>query len=108
MLVRAAYRVDLIVSALESCGLPVGRWYGPRYDLKARKAVEACLAVARGRLSDRQALRLCQFVTIEDNGERVTRNLLSLISSPGVESLRNLNRIVWEGACPTDLLAQVR
>ena len=108
VLVRSAYRVEFIVKALEQAGLPVGRWFGPRYDVPARKAIETCLAVARGRLSDRQAVRLCDFLGISDSGERVTSRLLSSISTPAVEPLRNLSQIVWKGARPTELLAQVQ
>ena len=108
ILVRSAFRADFIVKALEYSGLPVSRWFGPRYDVPARKAVETCLAVARGKLSDRQAVRLCDFLGVSDSGERVTSRLLSSISTPGVESLRNLNLIVWKGARPMELLAEVR
>jgi DNA helicase II / ATP-dependent DNA helicase PcrA len=108
VLVRGAFRAAFIVKELEHAGLPVGRWFGPRYASSPRKAIQICLSVARGKLTDRQAARLRDFLQIPDSGELVTARLLPSISHPGIGPLRKINEIVWKGARPTELLAEAR
>ena len=109
ILVRASYRASSIVENLESAGLPVARWYGPGYDTQARKAVETCLSVARGRLSERQIRRLCDLLGLKDTGERVTTKVLAAGKSlPAVRPLTALNESVWKGARPLELLVHAK
>jgi ATP-dependent DNA helicase UvrD/PcrA len=108
VLVRGASRATFIVEALDSLGLPLSKWFGSRYPSPARKAIVACLSVARGKLTDRQATRLCDFLQIPVPAERVTAKLLGLISHPGIGPLRKISQMVWKGARPTELLGEVR
>ncbi len=108
VLVRGAPRAAFIVKALDNLSLPLGRWFGSRYPSPARKAIEICVSVSRGKLTDRQAARLCDFLQIPDPAERVTAKLLPLISHPGIAPLRTISQMVWKGARPTDLLAEAR
>jgi hypothetical protein len=97
------------VEELESAGLPVERWYGPGYDSKARKAVQICLSVARGKLTDRKIRRLSDLLGFKDTGERITKNILSKSGSgPAIGSLRAINELVWQGARPVELLNQAK
>lgn len=109
ILVRGGYRVQTIVKELESVGLPVERWYGPGYDSKARKAVEVCLSVARGKLTDRQIRRLSDLIGLKDTGERTTKKLLSIADSgPAIKPLKAINELVWQGARPRELLRHAK
>jgi hypothetical protein len=74
-----------------------------------RKVIATCLSVVRARLNDRQALRVCNLLGMDETEERDTRTLLTQADSePAAAALLEVNSLAASGAGPVGVMKQVR
>jgi DNA helicase-2/ATP-dependent DNA helicase PcrA len=81
ILVRSGYRANEILTALQRRSLPVSDWRGPTYEPREKQTLSTCLAVVRGRLTDRQAIRLAELLGESTPDERDSREYLLALHS---------------------------
>lgn len=99
VLARARFRIEPLAAELDRRGLPVSNWLGAAYQPEERRTVGICLSVVRGRLSDRQAKRLFEFLTVNDIEERDPVAVLDAYRHvPACTHLIELRELVWDGA----------
>lgn len=99
VLARARFRIEPLAAELDRRGLPVSNWLGAAYQPEERRTVGICLSVVRGRLSDRQAKRLFEFLTVNDIEERDPVAVLDAYRHvPACTHLIELRELVWGGA----------
>lgn len=97
ILVRSGYRADDLVSELQRRNLPVSDWRGPTYEPKGKQTLAICLAVVRGKLSDRQANRLADLFDRETPDTRDSVEFLSALSCEGAERLQEAFDAAYAG-----------
>ena len=105
VLARARFRIQRLVDELDRRKVPVSNWLGTAYQPEERRTLGTCLSITRGRLSDRQAKRLFQFLSVSETEERDPVALLEAYQHvPACARLIELRELVWAGS---DLLAIV-
>lgn len=87
LLVRSGYRANEILTELQRRSLPVSDWRGPTYEPREKKTLSTCLAVVRGRLADRQAIRLAEILGETVPEERDSRKYLLALKSDAASVL---------------------
>ena len=98
VLARTRFRIDAVARELERRGLPVSNWLGAAYQPQERRALAICLSVVRGRLSDRQARRLFEFLQVNEIEERDPVAIIQTYGHlPACQRLRELRAVVWDG-----------
>jgi DNA helicase-2/ATP-dependent DNA helicase PcrA len=108
VLSRTEARATRILPALQGRGLPAQRWMGSTASAE-RKVIATCLSVVRARLNDRQALRVCNLLGMDETEERDTRTLLTQADSePAAAALLEVNSLAASGAGPVGVMKQVR
>jgi DNA helicase-2/ATP-dependent DNA helicase PcrA len=99
VLARARFRIEPLAVELDRRGLPVSNWLGAAYQAEERRALGICLSVVRGRLSDRQAKRLFEFLGVNEIEERDPVAVLDAYNHvPACAYLIELRELVWGGA----------
>ena len=99
VLARARFRIEPLAGELDRRGLPVSNWLGAAYQPEERRTLSICLSVVRGRLSDRQAKRLFEFLAVNEMEERDPVAILEAYGHlPACGRLRELRDLVWEGS----------
>ncbi|MGH2796574.1 MAG: ATP-dependent helicase [Thermoleophilaceae bacterium] len=98
-LARARFRIEPLAAELDRRRVPVSNWLGAAYQPEERRTLGICLSVVRGRLSDRQAKRLFEFLRVNEIEERDPVALLDAHKHvPGCTHLIELRELVWGGA----------
>jgi superfamily I DNA/RNA helicase len=98
-LARARFRIEPLAAELDRRRVPVSNWLGAAYQPEERRTLAICLSVVRGRLSDRQAKRLFEFLRVNEIEERDPVALLDAHKHvPGCTHLIELRELVWGGA----------
>ena len=109
VLVRSGYRAREIVEALRRRALPVSDWRGDTYQLAERRIFVTAMSAVRGKLTDRQAARLCDLMSVEVPDERATDKLLEALSPhPVADELLTLRRMAFEGESPSSIARQAQ
>jgi DNA helicase-2/ATP-dependent DNA helicase PcrA len=99
VLARARFRIEPLANELDRRGVPVSNWLGAAYQPDERRALAVCLSVTKGRLSDRQAKRLFDFLALNEIEERDPLMLLDAYSHiPACNRLYELRELIWQGA----------
>lgn len=97
ILVRARFRIRLLLEQLEARGVPVSNWLGASFETEERRALGSALCAVRGRLNDRQAKRFFEFLEVDDLDERDPVAILESVDRPASAPLIELRNIVWSG-----------
>lgn len=97
ILVRSGYRADDLVVELQRRNLPISDWRGPAYEPRGKQLLATCLAVMRGRLSDRQANRLAEVLDEETPEARESIEFLGAMDCDGALLLRDAFDAAYEG-----------
>ncbi len=98
-LARARFRIEPLAAELDRRRVPVSNWLGAAYQPEERRTLGICLSVVRGRLSDRQAKRLFEFLGVNEIEERDPVAVLDAHKHvPGCAHLIELRELVWSGA----------
>lgn len=109
VLVRSGYRAHELVAALRSRHLPVTDWRGDAYEPEERRAFGTAMSVLRGRLNDRRAARLCEFLGVPKTDEEDTHAFLGgLAGNPTADDLLMLRELAFAGAGAAELAAQAQ
>ena len=109
LLARARFRIQPLAGELERRGLPVSNWLGAAYQPAERHALTICLSVVRGRLSDRQAGRLFEFLSVNEIDERDPIAILDTYGQlDACSRLRELRDLVWQGNELPGIMAKAR
>lgn len=99
VLARARFRIEPLAAELDRRGLPVSNWLGAAYQPEERRTLGTCLSIVRGHLSDRQAKRLFEFLTVNEIEERDPVTVLNAYKHlPACTKLIELRELVWDGA----------
>lgn len=106
VLVRAGYRAENLVEELRRRGLPLSDWRGTTYEPKSKQALASCLALVRGRISDRQAAELGRLLDEAPPDERVSTEFLDGLTSPAVPFLSEAFDAAQAGAAASDVAAK--
>jgi superfamily I DNA/RNA helicase len=109
VLSRSRFRIQLMAPELEQRGLPVSNWLGAAYQPEERRTLAICLSVVRGRLSDRHAKRLFEFLSVNEIEERDPVAILEAYDDhPACAKLRELRELVWEGSGLADIVGKAQ
>jgi DNA helicase-2/ATP-dependent DNA helicase PcrA len=99
VLTRSAFRVREALAEIIGRGIPVSNWLGPSHEPQERRTLRTCLSVVRGKLSDHQAARLCELLSITKSSERDPAVLLENNSQIAAASLLlQLRELAWAGS----------
>lgn len=109
ILVRSGHRASELVDDLTARSVPVSDWRGDTYDSSARRVFTTGMAVLRGKLSDRQAIRLCDLMDEPAPDERDTHALLmSLSHKPLASGLLDVRESAFAGAPASQIASHVQ
>lgn len=109
VLARARFRIQPLADELDHRGLPVSNWLGAAYQPEERRTLGICLSVVRGRLSDRQAKRLFEFLAVNEIEERDPVAVLDAYDHlPACGHLRELRELVWQGGELRQIIEKAR
>jgi DNA helicase-2/ATP-dependent DNA helicase PcrA len=108
ILARSGYRVDELAAELQRRNMPVSDWRGPTYEPKGKQVLAICLAVVRGRLSDRQAHRLAELFEQETPETRESIEFLNALSCQGADELREVFNAAYAGESALVVAAKAR
>jgi DNA helicase II / ATP-dependent DNA helicase PcrA len=109
VLSRSRFRIQLVAPELERRGLPVSNWLGAAYQPVERRTLAICLSVVRGRLSDRHAKRLFEFLSVDEVEERDPVAILDMYDDhPACPRLRDLRDLVWGGSGLIEVIEKAR
>lgn len=109
VLARARFRIQPLADELDLRGLPVSNWLGAAYQPEERRTLGICLSVVRGRLSDRQAKRLFEFLAVNEIEERDPVAVLDAYGDlPVCVHLRELRELVWQGGELRQIIEKAR
>ena len=99
VLTRARFRIEALAAELDRRDVPVSNWLGVAYQPTERRTLGICLSVVRGRLTDRQARRLFEFLAVNEIEERDPIALLGTFEHVSAcARLAELRELVWGGA----------
>ena len=108
ILVRSGYRADETFAELQRRNLPVSDWRGPAYEPRGKQTLAICLAVVRGRLSDRQAIRLAELLGEATPDERDSREFLGALKGPAADFLHEAFDAAHAGQPGSTVAAKAR
>lgn len=108
ILVRSGYRADDLVNELQRRNLPVSDWRGPTYEPEGKQTLAICLAVVRGKLSDRQANQLADLFSQETPDTRDSVEFLTALSCSGAEELRGAFDAAYAGESALSIAERAR
>lgn len=108
ILVRSGYRARDLLTELQRRNLPVSDWRGPTYEPKGKQALATCLAVIRGRLSDRQAMRLAELLGESTPEERESIAFLDTFDGAAASQLREAFHAAHSGEPPIVVAGKAR
>jgi DNA helicase-2/ATP-dependent DNA helicase PcrA len=104
VLARAAWRATPLLHALEAKGVRTANWLGDRYDPVERQTFSTIVSVVRGRFTERQAVKLCDLLDVEDTGERdVAAILEQQEGAPAVRDLSRLRDAAYAGGAASEI-----
>lgn len=97
ILIRSGYRADDLVAELQRRSLPISDWRGPTYEPRGKRTLATCLAVVRGRLSDRQANQLAELFDQDVPESRDSIEFLEALDCQGASLLREAFDAAYAG-----------
>lgn len=99
VLARDAFRPAAIAAALLARQVPLSDWRTPKVVPEERRALVACMAVTRGRLTDRHADRLAGLLGVDAFEERDTETVLAVHDGhPVAGELAEVRRLAFASA----------
>lgn len=109
VLARASFRATTVLNALEAAGVPTSNWLGDTYEPPERRTLATALSIIRSRLNDRQARRLCDFLGVNDSGDREVEAILAFHDGVrGVTELVALRDMAYGDATASAIAHQAR
>lgn len=109
VLSRTGARLTALRDELHRQGVDAVDWSGERYGSECRRFAKACLALVRGRLSSRQAVRLCELLEVHDPGNRSSRDFLAALpGSPARDALEECVTKAVAGSRSSDVVRAVQ
>lgn len=108
ILVRSGYRARDLLAELQRRNLPVSDWRGPAYEPRGKQTLATCLAVVRGHLSDRQVMRLAEFLGEPIPEERESIAVLDTFDGVAAGQLREALDAAHSGESPIVVVSKVR
>ncbi|WP_309233792.1 3'-5' exonuclease [Conexibacter sp. W3-3-2] len=109
VLVRSGYRADDVVAALSRRQLPISDWRGETYEVGDRRTLSVVLSVLKGRLNQRRAQRLCEFLEIELADDMAVHDFLTAqMEHPACAALLQLRERAFAGASASEVVARAK